>query len=236
MPIENARISAATREDDFERASDPALSEDLALAMLKRSDLAAAVIEQVAKHSDLLKSRKVKLALASHPHAPRHISIPLVRQFYTFDLVRLATSSTVPPDIKIIAENTLVARLKTITLGERISLARRSSARIAGALLWDGEGRVIRTALDNGRLTEVLVIQAVLRPQASATLIRAVARHGKWSLRREIRIALLRTEFLSAGLAVEFSRGIALPLLREILSNSRLPSPVKEQILGAAEG
>ena len=239
VPVENVPNSAAegnaTNADDLQLACDPALSEDLALALLKRADLAAAVLERLAKNSNALKSRKVKMGLASHPHTPRHISIPLVRQFYTFDLVRVSLSSTAPPDVKIVAEDVLIARLKTITLGERISLARRSSGRIAAGLLLDPEARVIQTALENGRLTEALVVRAVLRPQAGAALIHAVARHAKWSLRREVRIALLRTEFLPAGRALEFSRGIPLALLREVLSNSRLPSHVKEQILEAAE-
>ena len=240
VPLDFVPISPAERDttktDDLQLASDPALTEDFALALLKRADLAAVVLEQLAKNSSALKSRKVKLALASHAHTPRHISIPLVRQLYTFDLVRLSLSSTVPPDIKIVAQDSLVARLKTVTLGERISLARRSSGRIAAALLLDAEAGVIQTALENGRLTEGLVVHAVLRPQATAVLIHAVARHPKWSLRREVRIALLRTEFLPAGRAVEFSRGIPLPLLREILSNSRLPDHTKEQVLSLAQG
>lgn len=239
IPVENVAIPGAeqnaTQADDLELASDPALSEDRALALLKRAELTGAVLEQLAKNKTL-KSRKVRLALASHAHTPRHISIPLVRQFYTFDLVRVSFSVTAPPDVKIVAEDVLIARLKTITLGERISLARRSSGRIAAALLLHPEARVIHSALENGRLTEALVVQAVLRPQATAALIHAVARHGKWSLRREVCIALLRTEFLPPGRAVEFSRGIPLPLLREILSNSRLPDHTKEQVLSAAQG
>jgi hypothetical protein len=221
----------AAASDDLQHASDPGLSEDLALALLKRADLPAAVLEQLAKNGNAIKSRKVRLAVASHLHAPRHVSIPFIRQFYTLDLMRIALSPTVPPDVKIVAEDTLIARLKTITLGERLTLARRSSGRIAAALLLDREARVVRTALDNGRLTEALVVQGVLRPQGSAALVRAVAQHVKWSYRREVRVALLRTEFLPPSRALEFSRAIPLPLLREILSNSRLPVHIKEQIL-----
>ena len=44
------------------------------------------VIERLAKNANVLKSRKVKIALASHPHAPRQVSVPLARQLHTFDL------------------------------------------------------------------------------------------------------------------------------------------------------
>jgi hypothetical protein len=223
--------TGAALSDEFRAASHPALTEDLALALLKRADLPAEVLEQLARNGNILKLRKVKLALVCHSHTPRHVSIPLARQFYTFDLVKVALAPTVPADVKVAADELLITRLKTITIGERLALARRSSGRVAGALLLDSEARVMRTGLDNPRLTEAFVIQAVLRPQASASLIQAVAHHTKWSYRREVRIALLRTEYLSLARALEFSRGIPPAILRETLQASKLPASIKGQIL-----
>jgi hypothetical protein len=61
--------------------------------------------------------------------------------------------------------------------------------------------------------------------------VHAVAQHAKWSPRREIRAALLRTEYLSLACALEFSQGIPAPLLRELLASSRLPSSIKDQLI-----
>lgn len=229
----SSQISQAHEDsrDALRVASDPALTEDLALALLKRAELSPEVFEQLARNSTVLKSRKVKLALVGHAHTPRHISIPLVRRFYTFDLMRVALSPTVPADVKVIAEDVLISRLQTVTLGERLTLARRSSGRIAAALLLDTEPRIMKVALENGRLTEALVIRAVLRLEAGAALVEAVLQHGKWSLRRELRIALLRSEFLPPEQAIEFSREMPSALLREILANSRLPESTKDDIL-----
>jgi hypothetical protein len=93
------------------------------------------------------------------------------------------------------------------------------------------ELRVMRTALENPRLTEALLINAVLRPGASVALVQAVAGHEKWSLRKEVRAALLRTEHLSLARALEFGREIPAVLRREILASSRLPEKIKEQLL-----
>lgn len=212
-------------------AADPALTGDLALALLKRADLPGDVIEQLAKNRLLLKLRKVRIALACHAHTPRHLSIPLIRQFYTFDLMKVALSPVVPADVKLSADGTLIARLKTITLGERSTLARRASGRVAGALLLDGEERIMRTALENGRLTESVIIQAVLKPKASAALVQAVARHEKWCYRRDVQMALLRTQHLSLARALAFTRDMVAEQLTEILPTSRLPEEIKSQLL-----
>jgi hypothetical protein len=231
LPPPESQIHSASSDGLLRAAADPALTEDLALALLKRADLPPEVLEQLSKNGNVLKLRKVRVALVCHPHTPRHVSVPLARQFYTFDLLKVALSPGVPADVKVAADEVLIARLKTITLGERLSLARRASGRVAGALLLDSEARVMRTALENPRLTETFVIQAVLRPQAGPAFIQAVANHSKWSYRREIRVALLRTEYLSLARALEFSHTLSPPLLREVLHTSRLPTRIKDQLL-----
>lgn len=227
-------------------AADPALTEDMALALLKRAELPAEVLEQLAKNVQALQGRKVRVALASHPRTPRHVSVPLARQFYTFDLMKVALSPGVPADVKVAIDDVLISRLKTVTVGERLTLARRASGRVAAALLLEVEAanpkpadaetvaretRVMRTALENPRLTEALVIHSVLRPAAGAALVQAVTRQAKWSRRREVRAALLRSEHLSLARALEFSREIPAPLLQELLASSQLPSTIKAQLL-----
>src|SRR5208282_4966927 len=76
-----------------------------------------------------------------------------------------------------------------------------------------------------------LVINSVLRPVASAALVHAVARHAKWSPRREVRAALLRTAHLSLARALEFSREIPAGPLQELLASSHLPAEIKDQLL-----
>jgi hypothetical protein len=260
-PARHPGESAPTPErvDPLASTANSLLTEDLALALLKRGDLSAEDLEQLAKNVVLLKSRKVKLAIASHPHTPRHVSVPLARQFYIFDLMKVALAPAVSADIKVAVDDILISRLKTVTPGERLTLARRASGRVAAALLLDleaGEGkttpghrdrelvartvntsaialaaRVLHTALENPRLTEALVISSVLSSKARAALVDAVANHQMWSKRREVRAALLRTEHLSLACALDISREISSPLLRELLASSRLPARIKDQLL-----
>jgi hypothetical protein len=230
-PSLEAFISNISPDELLRAAANPALTEDLALSLLKRGDLPLEVLDRLSKNGGILKLRTVKLALASHPHTPRQVSLPLIRQFYTFDLMKIALTPTVPRDVKVAADDLLVSRLKTVTLGERLALARRGSGRIAGAMLLDGDAHVMQIALENARLTESFVIQSVLRPEARAALVQAVAHHAKWSYRREVRIALLRSEYLSLARTLEFSHGLPAPLLRDLMHSSRLPARIKEQVL-----
>jgi len=202
------------------------LNEDQILALLHRHDLSPDAIEQLV-HPAAMKSRKVCVAIAAHPRAPRHLALRLLRQFYTFDLMRFALQPAAAADLKHVADEQLVARLASVTLGERLTLARRASGAVAAALLLDKESRVAHTALENARLTEAAVCKALMRPQAAAALVEAVCHHPKWSLRREIRLTLLRNPHTPPARALEFARTLPSRLLRDLLHNSRLPEDVK---------
>jgi len=212
-------------------AADPALTEDLALALLKRNDLPLEILEQLSKNSGVIKSRKLKLAIVRHPKTPRYVSMSMVRQLFTFDLMQVALTPMVPGDVRIAAEEALMNRLETISSGEKLSLARRASGRVAGSLLADAEPCVMHAALENARLTEALVIRALMSPPASAAFVRAVCDHSKWSLRHEIRVALLRNEKTPLWRAVEFARTLPAALVREILQSSRLPANIKSRVM-----
>jgi hypothetical protein len=220
------------------QAADPGLREDAALSLLKRSDLPGEVLEQIAKHGALAKSRKVRLALVTHPMTPRPVSLPIVRHLYTFDLMRVALTPVVPADVKVAADEALLGRMEKIALGEKLSLAKRASGRVAGVLLNDPDLRVIDAALENPHLTETAVVKSLTRREATENLVREVCRHPKWSLRQDIRIALLQNGKTPLSKALEFARSMRLEQAREILESSQLSEEARfslvEQLGGAA--
>ncbi len=216
--------------DDSPVPADSGLTEDLALALLKRPDLLVQDLEQLAKNSALLRSRKVRLGLAAHPRAPRRLALRLLRDLYTFDLMHFSQTPTAPADLKRTADEFLIARLASISLGERISLARCCSVTVATALLHDKESRVWQTALENPRLTETAVTRALQRPGATPGFVEAVCHHAKWSVRPEISLALLRNQHTPLARAIEFARRLPPAQLRDILHASRLPEKIKQYL------
>jgi len=92
------------------------LTEDELLAQLERRDLPPEIIEEICQSSAAMKSRKVCVALAAHPRSPRHLALRLIRQFYTFDLMRFTLQPTVAADLRHVAEEQLIARLTSVTL------------------------------------------------------------------------------------------------------------------------
>jgi hypothetical protein len=86
------------------------------------------------------------------------------------------------------------------------------------------------TALENSRLTEAAIIKALTRQDAPTSLVESVSRHPKWSVRREVRLALLRNSKTPITRALEFARSLPASMLREILNGSPLSANLQSYV------
>src|SRR5580698_9612639 len=170
----------------------PSLEEAQLCMLLERKNLPAEILEEVARRKPLLKNYRVKRALAFHPRTPRLVTLRLLRDLYLMDLVQLTLLPGIPTELKRNAEDQLLARLPQLPLGQKITLARRGPARIAGALLAEGHAQIISIVLDNPYMTEAQILKALSREKLSTAVIPAISHHRKWSITYNIRLALVR--------------------------------------------
>ena len=208
-------------------AASSRLTEDLALTLLKRRDLPQTVLDSLSRNGGAMRHRKVILALVSHPRAPRHVTLPVTRRLYTFELMQLALVPGIAADLKVAIEETLISRFDTISTGERLTLAKRGSARVAAALLNDSEVRVVAAAMLNPQMTESWVVRALMNNNASPALVDAVCRDQKWSVRRDVQIALLRNQHTPLARAIACAQTLPSHLVRDVLRHSRLQPNIK---------
>jgi hypothetical protein len=213
-------------------AANPHLTEDLAMALLKRGDLPASVLQDLARNTEVLKLRAVLMAIICHPRTPRFVSLPASRRLHTFELLTVALQPAVPSDVKVAIEQSIMDRLENMSLGERISLAKRGSTRIAEALLRDPEQNVIELALLNSHLTEACVVRALMiDEEVDERFVRLVANHPKWSLRTDVRSVLLRNPKTPMGVALNIVHALPADMARDALLNSNLPTSVKTYLM-----
>lgn len=228
-------IHSSSTEDLIAVASDSRLTEDLALSLLNRRDLPREALEELGKNGVAAGNRKVRLAIVAHPRTPRHISIPTIRHLYTFELMQIALLPSAAADVKRAAEEVLIGRLATISSGERHTLAKRSSGRVAAALLFDQQERTVQAALANPQMTEALLVKALRTDKGTELLAPAVCRHEKWAHRNEVKMALLGNENTPLAHAIQFANELPVRVLQDILHQSRLPDSVKNYLQSLVE-
>lgn len=213
----------------------PALSETQLCLLLDRKDLPAEVLEEVARRKPLLKNYRVKRALAFHPRTPRLASLRLIRELYLMDLVQLTLLPGISTELKRNAEEQLVARLPQLPLGQKITLARRGTARVAGALLAEGHAQVLSVVLDNPGLTEAQVLKALSRDRLPVGVIKAVAQHRKWSHTYNVRLALVRHPSATLSTILAYLPELTVSDLRELAAPGIVSENLRKYLLAEIE-
>jgi hypothetical protein len=225
-PLEEL-VSSTSSDDLIAAASDRALNEDLALRLLNNHDLPQRALELLAKNASVMKHRRVIVAIVTHPRTPRFVSLPIANRLFAFELMKIATSASVPMDVKIAADAAIIQRLESISAGERATMAKLGSTKLAGALLRDPEPRIVASALDNPRMTEAEIVKALKQDDVSQSLISFVCEHRQWALRQEIQIEVLKAPHTPLAKAILVADRLPASIVKDVLKNSRLPAAVR---------
>ena len=208
----------------------PAFDDTALCLLLARKDLPAELLEEIGSRKPLLRTYAVKRALLFHPRAPRLICLRLLRDLYLMDLVQFTLSPAVSPELKRHAEEQILARLPQLPLGQKITLARRGPARVAGALLAEGHSQVLPVALDNPYLTEAQVLKVLAREKVSIPVVQALAGHRKWSHAYNVRLALVRNPSAPLATVLAFLPELTVNDLRDLAAPGIVPANLRNYL------
>jgi predicted regulator of amino acid metabolism with ACT domain len=223
----------ATHPDVLKAAvGNPGFGEREALFLLNRKDLPSTVIEELANQRTVASSYAVKLGLTKHPKAPLHTALAQLKFLYVFDLVSVCLETGVRAEVKRASEELILTQVPKLAVGQRITLAKRGSARLAASLLNGENLQIIQAVLENPYLTEAALLSVLNGPDCSSRIVESIASHPKWGLRYDIRLALLRRSGLSVARALTILPGLkpqdvkaisedpaVIPEIRKYLSN-----------------
>jgi hypothetical protein len=194
LALENIPALLASDNQDilFSLIDNPSFDETHVCLLLDRKDLHGTLLEEISKRKTWRGSYRVRLALAAHPHTPRLIAMRLLREVHLMDLVRISLLPTTTGELRHLAEERVLTQVPQLPLGQKLTLARRGSSRVAAGLIAQGPENVARIALDNAHLTEPQLLKALATQSLTARIVAAVAKHEKWSKLMNIRVSVLR--------------------------------------------
>lgn len=161
------------------------------LALLRKRELAAPVIEAVARHDRWNKRHTVRAAIVNHMKTPRTLSLRLLTLLFWREQLRVATNIRLPMPLRVAAESRLKERLPELELGEKISVAQAAPSGLISALAEENHARVIQSLLRNPRLREQVVVTLAKRKTTSGEVLRVVAQSERWIVRPTVRTAVV---------------------------------------------
>jgi hypothetical protein len=197
------------------------------LKELRRPDLPTADIERILRTPDARRFHVVRLALTVHRNTPRTEALSLVETLFWRGLAHISADARVHPEIRRAADTQLLRRLPEMALAERVDLARTAGRGALFALRQDPDPRVVAAFLDNRFATEPDVVQAAVQARARPEALVAIAEHPRWSLRRDVRDALLRNPTLPPASAEALLERATEPELERLREEAGGPAPIR---------
>ena len=166
------------------------LTEQQALDVLRNLYCGPETAELIADSRELLMSHTVRELLGGFRGMPVGRAMDLLATLPWTSLVALAQNPRTPPVVRRQCEKRLVNGLLSMSLGEKVALARRVHRPLVRHLIASGDGQVLSALLDNPKLCEEDVQLMINTVRAPAEFYTTVARHPRWGQCYGVRQAL----------------------------------------------
>ena len=210
--------------------------DELEVVQVLRSPFCTAQIaELIASQPGLMGTHAVREKLAGFPGFTFGRALDLMATLPWTSLLTLSQSPRTPPVVRRQAERRLLAQLASMSLGEKIALARRAHREIFRVLIETGDGQVLSALLNNPRLVENDILVILNTSQPPAEFFGELSSHRKWAPYIRIRRALVVCPRTPLPLALSVLVQLSVTELRRVLEHPDLPERVREAALSLLE-
>jgi hypothetical protein len=167
------------------------VSEEQAIAILENRHCNAAILQIIGLNPRLTSFYSVRLRLVAHRATPQAHSLKFVHYLFWQDLLRLSIDVRIPATVRRAIDKLLLLKLDKLSLGEKISAAKRCGHALISVLIFDRDPKVFAALLNNARIREDDLIVIANSSRATAEQLIQLAANQKWSFRYSIRKALV---------------------------------------------
>lgn len=199
------------------------------LAVLRRPECPRDLIDRLCACRWVLRRRRVATLVVRHPACRHPFAWQVLPYLGWHDLHEVCRDPRTAPAIKAQAERKLGERLASMTLGERISLARVASRGVVRALLTDPAVACIEALLGNPRFTEDEALRLLVANPSPACLA-ALLRHEAWGRRRAVVRAAVRSPRLPLGLLLGLAATLPDAEIADLLRGGEAPDALRDAL------
>ena len=221
----NVRSAPATYLDGA--LQNPELSEREVILLLRNPRARPEHLGRLGRERRWTRFYEIRKALVLHPRAPLAVSRNLLSHLYWRDLAEVSWDVQAHPVVRRQSETLLRGRLEELALGERITLARRATRGLIDGLLESTDGRVLQSLLSNERLVEPDAVRIASHGPTPASLLDHLARHPRWGVRREVRLALLHNPRTPVRTALYLIARLPVRDLQRLAEDGKVPRIVR---------
>jgi hypothetical protein len=149
------------------------------------------IAEIVASMREHLGTQSIREKLAGFPGLNNAKAINLLGSLPWASLIAVAQSPKTPPLVRRQAERKLIHQISSMSLGEKVAMARRAHRALFPALIAASDEKILAALLDNPRLVENDLVVLIGTGEPPVEFISTVARHHRWGKNYPVRRAIV---------------------------------------------
>ena len=220
-------LAAVPPESLDEALGRPDLQEQELLQLLRNRRATTSQLQRIGARPSWLRSHAVKRGLVQHPRCPLPLGRRLLPHLYWQELAMACEDLRLHPVLRRQAEELLKVRAPELTLGERITLARRATPPVIAVLAEGSDPPVLQSLMGNPRLLEPEAVLIARRERTPVESLGRLARHPRWGACRAVRMALTQNPRTPAQVALELLRRLSPNDLRQVAKDDKVPKLIR---------
>jgi hypothetical protein len=205
----------------------PVLTERELALLLRNPRLRPEHLGRLGRQRRWTRFYEIRKALVRHPCTPLAVSRSLLPHLFWKDLADVSWDAQAHPVVRRHSEAILRGRLDELAVGERVTLARRATRGLIDSLVESADVRVLQSLLSNSRLVEPDAVRIASQEPTPRSLLDYMARHPRWGVRREVRLALLRNPRTPVPAALYLIARLPLRDLQRLAGDGKVPKIVR---------
>ncbi|MGQ9618873.1 MAG: hypothetical protein ACUVUG_07950 [Candidatus Aminicenantia bacterium] len=213
---------------EWESISLDELSEGDIVSLLRKQWIPKDFFYKLLSKKELSKYYSVQREMVNHPCCPQDISLNLMPNLFSVDLLRIAKNFRISPFIRRQAETVFLQKWEKMPLGEKISHARRATPFILKNLKSEGSPMVFKAILENPTLTEEVLLELINSPKISMEAIKEIF-NSPWKERYRVKFAIAKSPVAPISMVLKIIPSLQKRDLQILLSEST-PATIKEKI------
>jgi len=221
------RISEMDAEHLLDLVRGRTLDEYEALEVLRNPFCPVEAAEMVADSRHLLTSHVVREKLSGFRGLAYGRAMDLLASLPWTSLLALAQDPPTPPVVRRQAEKKLIYHIPTMSLGEKVALARKVHRPLLRNLIAVADGQVLVALLNSPRLAETDILVILNMVDAPPEFYGELARHHKWGQYYGVRRGLAVCPKTPLPLALSALVQLRSSDIREIAQRPGLPEGVR---------
>jgi hypothetical protein len=205
----------------------PELTPNEMTLLLRNRFISPSLLARLGQDRQWTRYYEVKRGVVHNPRTPYPVARNLVGHLYWRDLTETLEDARLHPALRRQAEQILKERLPEMSLGERISIARRATGGLIAGFRGSGEVRVLRALLGNPKLKEQDAEAVASGEEAPGEVLGWLTRHPKWGNRRAVRWALVRNARTPVADALKLVAKLPRRELEQLATEEEAPKIVR---------